>query len=121
MDIHILTQAQNQKTINCIFHIPIPATGSNTASISWRDAMVKEQGGASNIQSVLPDITTEEDSALKAGAIVEVSCTVRFSSLNLTNAERLQEIKNQFNDLKAQIVAEKQIELDFMGFKTDAV
>ncbi len=120
MDIHILTFAENKKTVSCIFHIPVPPSGQNQAGISWRDAIVKEQGGASGIKSVLPDVTTQEDSALKAGVVLEVPFTVRFSSTHLTDAERLQEVKNKFNAEKAKILTQKQATLAFMGFGTTA-
>ena len=116
---HIMAQALGLKTVNVIFHLPIPANGTNTAGISWRDAVVKEQGGASNIISVLPDISTEEDSDLKAGAIVEKQENMKFSIIGLTNAQRLQEIRDRFTALTTEFIAEKQITLDFMGYEGD--
>lgn len=115
-DFHILTQSDNQKTITVIFHIPIPSTGVNDAGISWQAAVVMAQGGADAITSSLPDISAEELSSLKAGAIVEKQTTVRFSSTNLTNAQRLQEIKDAFNVTKTELVSEKQNSLAFIGY-----
>lgn len=118
-DFHVLTQANDKKTVNVVFHISVPASGTNDAGISWRNAVVKEQGGADNIVSVLPDITTQEESALKSGELIERLEPVRFSSISITNAQRLQEIRNHFNSLSQEIIAEKQITLDFMGYEGD--
>jgi len=115
-DYHILTQGRDKKTINVLFHIPIPATGTNDVGISWQAAVVREQGGADAISSNFLDISAEELSALKAGSIVEKQVTVRFSSTILTNAQRLQEIKNTFNTMKTEFVSEKQIDLAFIGY-----
>ncbi len=115
-DFHVLTQNTDQKTVNVVFHIPIPATGINQAGVSWQDAVVREQGGINNISSVLNDITAEELSSLKSGALVEKQDTVRFSTTDLTNAERLQEIKDHFNGLKTELITEKQITLAFIGY-----
>lgn len=114
---HVLKQAPDIKTAEVIFHIPIPV-GNNSAGISWRAALVKELGGADAITSQLPGITTEELSALKSGALYEVQVQVRFSStVNITDAQRLQEIKNAFTAETNRIVAEKAITLKFMGLE----
>ena len=114
MDYHILQQHIKQKTANVVFHIPIPSS-INSAGITWQAAVVKDMGGANAISSVLPDITTQEETDLKSGALLEQQVTVRFSSVSLTNAQRLQEIKDAFTQLKTNVLAEKQITLNFMG------
>jgi len=116
-DYHILTQDPKKKTVQVIFHIPVPSSGTNAAGISWQDAMVKEQGGASNIVSSLSSIASEEESALKAGALIEVTKTVRFSSTNLSNDERKAEIEAAFEKAKKDVFAEKQIVLEWMGYE----
>lgn len=117
-DFHILTQDNERKIVNCIFHIPIPI-GDNSASITWAAAVVREQGGADAISSNLPDISSEELSALKAGNLYERQLTVRFSSKDLTNPQRLDEIRAAFTAEKTAIQAEKQITLDFIGYEGD--
>lgn len=118
-DFHILAQDIKRKTINCVFHISIPNGGANAAGITWAEAIVKEQGGADAIVSLLPDISSEELLALKAGTLYEKRFTVRFSSTNLTNAQRLNEIKEAFIGESATLIAEKQITLNFMGYEGD--
>lgn len=115
---HILNQDTKHKSVSVVFHIPIPGT-NNSAGITWQQAVVKELGGAGGIVSVLPDITSQEDSDMKAGVILEMRVNVRFSSVNLTNAQRLQEIKDEFNNVKSGVIAGKQITLDFIGLEGD--
>jgi hypothetical protein len=119
-DFHILTQDIERKVAQCVFHIPIPV-GDNSANITWAAAVVREQGGANAISSVLPDISAEEESALKAGTILERRLGVRFSSKDLTNTQRLAEIEAAFTTEKAAIQAEKQITLDFIGHEGDVI
>lgn len=117
MNFHILTMDEKLKTANVIFHIPIPATGTNQAEISWQDAVVRELGGADNINSKLPDISIEEETDLKAGVLFEKQMFVRFSSTDLTNAERLAEIKAKFAEIQTTLIAEQQITLNWIGFQ----
>jgi hypothetical protein len=120
-DYHIQTQDDEKKSASVVFHIPIPASGTNEANLSWRDAIVREQGGSANITSVLPNIEATEDTKLKAGELLEVSRAVNFSSKNLTPAERNAEIVTFFNNLVSEIVAEKQITLEWIGYAADVV
>jgi len=113
MDYHILTQSKDKKTINVVFHFPISATGDNQAGKQWREAVVLEQGGADNIVSVLSGMP--ELASLKAGEIIEVQKTVRFSSVNLDNTQRENEIKAEYTELKDEIIAEKEVTLAFIG------
>lgn len=118
MDFHILTQSKDQNTINAVFHIFVPAT-NNDAGITWQQAVVKEAGGADKIVSVLSDISSAELTAMKSGSLIEKVENVRFSSIFLTNAQRLQEVKDRYNVLKTLLIEEKQITLAFMGYKGD--
>lgn len=120
-DYHVLTQDEKNRSISVVFHIPIPATGVNEAGFSWRNAIVKEQGGSANIISSLPDISKVEDTALKAGEIFEKQTIVRFSSVNLSNAQRKIQIETMFDKIKTDLVAEKQITLQWIGYSADAI
>jgi len=112
-DFHILTQAKDQNTVNVVFHIPVPAT-KNEAGITWQEAVVKEAG---TINSVLPDITPAELTLLETGELIEKSENVRFSSIYLTDIERLQQVKDRYETLKTSLIEEKQITLNFMGLE----
>lgn len=111
-DIHILTQSKDQNTVNVVFHIPIPAT-LNDAGITWQEAVIREIG---TVSSVLPNIDAAELLLLESGALIEKSESVRFSSIYLTNAERLQQVKDRYSVVKISLIEEKQITLNFMGF-----
>jgi hypothetical protein len=121
-DYHILTQDEDSKGISAVFHIPIPAAGSNAAGVQWRNAIVLEQKGAVNITSVLPELSGQaEEVSMKAGIVYERLVRVRFSSTNLTDTQRKQEVENKFNIVKAAIIAEKQKTLSWIGFAGDVV
>ena len=119
-DYHILNTDVKLKTVNVVFHIPIPAT-NNAVGVSWQDALVLSLGGADAIDSVLTDITPAEESAMKAGSIFENVATVRFSSLDLTNAQRLAEVETAYTAAESGVLAEKQITLNFFGKSGDVV
>jgi len=118
MDIHVLQCSKDLKTVRVVFHYAVPA-GNNQAGISWQNAIVMDRGGADNINSVLVGIDADELANMKTGALVESVGTVRFSSINLTNTERLQEIKDKYNECKNKFFEDKQIELAFMGYSTN--
>jgi len=117
---HIRETDIRLKTVSTVFHIPIPAT-NNDVGVSWQAALVLSLGGADAISSVLTDITPEEESAMKAGSINEISGNVRFSSQNLTNAERLAEVEAAYTMAKDDNLAEMQITLNFYGKSGDVV
>lgn len=119
-DYHILTTDLRLKTVSTVFHVPIPAT-NNAVGVSWRAALVLSLGGADAISSVLTDITPEELNALKAGEIFEDVATVGFSSVNLTNAQRLAQVETAYTAASSDVLAEKQITLNFYGKSGDVV
>jgi hypothetical protein len=118
-DYHILSQDRDEKTVSVVFHIPVPSTGTNRAGLSWRDAVVREQGGSASITSVLPDISATEDTQLKAGELYEKRETVRFSSKNLTPAQRQAEVEARFTEASTELISEKQVVLEWIGFQGD--
>jgi len=109
------------KTVNVVFHIPIP-TGNNAVGIAWRTALIAHLGGASAIKSVLLEVVgTQEEIDMKAGAILEKSCTVRLPSRNLTDAQRLAEVVSAFTAEKNMELTTKQIQLKYFGKVGDVV
>lgn len=116
-DYHILTQDDKKRTISAVFHILVPIAGTNEAGLTWWQAVVGELGGSAAIVSVLPGISVAEDTQLKAGKIIEKVETVRFTSVNLTKGQRKAEIEAYFNELKTDLIAEKQIILEWMGYE----
>lgn len=119
-DYHILEQARDKKTISVVFHVAVPAGGTNEANIPWGDAIVLHLGGAAAITSVLPDVTgTQEETDMKTGAIIEIRGEVRFSGVNMTNSERRVEIEAAYINAAAAEIIEKQEDLAFIGFNAD--
>jgi hypothetical protein len=120
---HLLTQAQDKKTINVIFHIPIPDV-QNAAEKSYRLAlkeMLEHASETGTIESICPDITAAELTQIQNGEIYEISRSKRFSSLSLTNAQKRDELDVEFNILKTEARSELQIELEWWGLKRDVV
>jgi hypothetical protein len=118
-DYHILRANIDLRTIDVVFHIPIPDT-DNFAGVSFREALVRDQGGADNIVSVLPELVgTQEETDLKAGALLEYTETFRFSSINLTNVQRRNEVANRFTTLTTDKVDEIHVTHNFYGYHAD--
>ena len=117
---HVRQMQENKKMVKIVFHIPIPGGGTNQAGISWQAAVVLDQGGQDAIETVLPEIQgTAEETSMKAGELVEVQEWLRFSSTNLTNAQRKAEIEARYMELAADLIVEKQITLSFIGLADD--
>lgn len=109
------------KTVGVIFHIPIPI-GNNAVGIAWRTALVAYLGGADTIISALPEVRqTAEESDMKAGVILEKVLTIRFSSANLTDAQRLAEIVTAFTTEKNAELTMKQTQLKYFGKVGDVI
>ena len=113
-DYHIREVAADKKTINVVFHLPVPAT-NNVVGVAWRTALVAQQGGADAITSVLLDIAAEDLTALKAGELYERVLTMRFSSITLTNAERLAEVAAKYSLELSEVQSNLQATLDYYG------
>lgn len=113
-DYHILQTDSDTKTVNVVFHISIPSF-NNVVGVSYRTALVNYLGGAANINSVVPDITTTELDNMKIGAIYEKPYIVRFSSLFLTDAQRLEQVEMAFTQQKSIELNEKQMLLRYYG------
>lgn len=116
-DFHILEQAPDQKTVSVACHFPVAAT-NNEAGISYRDALVAylTRGGAT-ISSDVAD--AGELTQMQAGEVYEHQTSVRFSSLNLTNAQRLAEVQAFYNTEKTKVQADLQTRLAFYGYGGD--
>ena len=117
-DYHIREMAADLKTVNTVFHIPIPA-GTNTVGIGWRDALVAHLGGADAITSVMLDISSADLTSMKAGELFEHVYTMRFSSLFLTGPERLAEIRAAYTTAQTDDLATLQANLQYYGYAGD--
>lgn len=116
MDYHILSQSKDQNTVNVIFHAAVPAA-NNSVGVPWKTALLKKHSGV--IASALYGISSAELALIETGEVIEKVETVRFSSIYLTNTQRLQEIKDRYSVARTQLLEELQIELSFMGHEGD--
>ena len=117
-DYYILETAKDLATVRVVFHIPVSAA-NNAVGVSWQTALAASLGGADAITSVLADIAAEDLTALKNGSLFEKIETVRFTSLGLTNAQRLAEVETAYTAAKTVTLANFQITLNFYGKSGD--
>lgn len=108
--IHIREKDPKNKTVNCIFHILVPAT-QNAVGVNWKYVVQK----ALTPDPLMSDNDSTENASISAGDIYEVAETVRFSSLTLTNAERLAEVETWYNAKKDTIFQQLKNRLDYFG------
>lgn len=108
--IHIREKDTKDKTANCIFHFIVPAT-QNAIGMNWNDVIQK----AKQPVPLMADNDTTENANISAGSVYEYPETVRFSSINLTNAARLAEIQAAYTARQSQIFTALVSELDFFG------
>ena len=118
---HILSQADDLKTLETVQHIAI-ASANNAAGVNYRTALVQylTQGGVT-IGSVVPGIEAAELTALQNGSLYEVQRTYRFSSLNLTNAQKATELDAYYTAQVTQIIGELQRMLQWWGYSRNVV
>ena len=114
-DYHILESQEDLKRARVVFHVPVPSS-QNAAGITWQVAVAMEQ---SDKISILTNITTEEAAQLVSGEIIEKVENMKFSSTSLNNAQRLQEVKDRALFWKTELINEKQVTLNFMGYQGD--
>ena len=104
-DFHVLDKAVNGKTCRAAIHLAIPDE-NNLAGVNYRTAIVERFG---EITSVVPNHVTEfpsDDAALKSGAQYETVIMKRFTSRNLTNNQRRQQIRVEVIQMKIDIQTE---------------
>lgn len=109
-DIHVREKDQKSRTVNCVFHFTVPAT-NNAVGIPWNEVINK----AKMPTPLMADNDTTENDNIAAGSILEILETVRFSSINLTQAERVAEIQAAYSERKDEVFIELANELDYFG------
>jgi hypothetical protein len=115
---HILIQDLERKSVSVVFHVPIPATGVNLASVQWREAVKKERAFNKATGSVLPDIIAAEQTQIDNGEIIEVMQEIGSSPV-ASDAVRKVQIEAEFNKVKVQLLSEKQITLAWIGYQAN--
>lgn len=109
-DMHVREKDTHNKTANCIFHFAVPAT-QNSIGMDWNEVIQK----AKNPSALMADNDSTEKANIEAGSILEVAETVRFSSKNLTDPQRLAEIQAAYSARQSQVFTDLASELDFFG------
>ena len=109
-DIHIREKDTQNKTVNCIFHFQVPAT-ANAAGVLWNEVIQK----AKNPTPLMPENDSTENAQIVAGSIYELAETVRFSITNLTNEQRIDQVKAAYAARQTTVFQTLGSELDFFG------
>jgi len=109
-NIHVREKDKRDKTINCIFHFAVPAT-QNAIGMDWNEVIEK----AKKPVPMMTENDTTENANISSGSILEVMESVRMSSTNLTNAERLAQIQAAYTAKQSEVFGDLAKELDFFG------
>ncbi|MDX9787945.1 MAG: hypothetical protein RBT11_14260 [Desulfobacterales bacterium] len=92
---HILSQSDDKKTINVVFHYVVPAAAKNAANILYTDIVKKCCDLTSQIPNHQIDFAQEYQD-MQDGKVIERLLNIRFSSLSLTPAQKKAEIEAAF-------------------------
>lgn len=109
-NIHIREKDRMDKTVNCIFHFAVPAT-QNANGTDWNEVIQK----AMKPVPLMDDNDSTENANITAGSVLELAETMRYSSTNLTNTQRLAEIQAYYLIRKNEVFGELASTLDFFG------
>lgn len=114
-DYHILEQDKDKKGYTVAFHFPV-ANANNSAGRSWRTCLAEykvKDGGS--LTSRVPNIDGAEQTQINGGEVNEVVQFFRFSSANLTAAQKKGEIDAAWNTIKTDKESELQVILENWG------
>jgi hypothetical protein len=118
-DYHVMSQSADLKTVQIVFHIPVPDV-VNEAAINYRAALVQQLTlDGAVIVSAYPNTIGAEITLLEAGELLEVVKSVRFSRLGLTPAEKAAELDVEYAAVQASLLTDKQAELEWWGADRD--
>lgn len=115
-DYHVLTQRKNARTVDVVFHIPIP-DDINAADYSLRSA-VSELIGTSTFTSQVPWLTGQEVTDLQNGILFEQMETVKFLATD-DDTQKQTKIENRFTVTSTNIVDKLKTILKFWQFNSD--
>jgi len=109
-EIHIREKDRMDKTVNLVMHFIVPLT-QNANGTNWNEVIQK----ALKPVASMDDNDTTENAAVASGSVLELAETMRYSSTNLTNAQRLAEIQAFYLVRKDEVFGELAATLDFFG------
>ena len=117
---HILSQADDKKTITVVFHYTVPLTAKNAANILFTDIVKK----CCDLTSQIPDHQTlyaQEYQDMQDGKVIERQINLRFSSLGLTAVQKKTEVEAAYAPHKDAEFARLQTEWEWYGFAGNVV
>lgn len=125
-DYHILAQSIDKKTIQVALHYTIPANSQNKVSKYHRDliVIVRKDQATGMVESQVPYLADEfatELAQLRSGEKLEEIISYRFSSLNLSVAEKRAEIEALWSARQTEIFDELQKQLEYYHYDNDIV
>jgi len=94
---HILKKSVDGRNAEVYVHLPVPATKTTVGTTLNDDTMTYQWALKESLESTvsaIPNITGAEQTQLDNGELYEYHHPFRFSSLELTNAQRRAEIEN---------------------------
>lgn len=112
MNIHLLDQDAENRSVQVVFHIPVPP-GNNAAGTPWKTAVQRSLAPTPTMGWNAP----AENAAIASGEVLEVTETVTFSSKTRTNPQRLAEIQGAYAARHAALLAELAVKLNFFGYE----
>ena len=118
---HILESAIDGKTIKVIFHCVLSTGEKNWTNEAGKTApwcIVRSK----DLESQLPNFGTDfaaEYALMQVGEVTESSQTVRFSSINLTPAQKRAEIETAYTAWRAENIANMLKEFEWYGYDND--
>lgn len=106
----IHTNKTSNGTVDVIFHIPVQA-GVNRIGITWQECVKSCPDFIKTSQALQKD----DLPAIKNGEIIEHREEFNFSTPDLTDAEKLEELQARFAELEGQINENLQKILRYFG------
>ena len=113
-NIHIKELDIKNKTVSCVFHIPVPA-GNNSAGVVWTTAV---KNSLNPIAEMSYNNQTE-NTAIENGEMLETAVTVRFSSISITDAQRLAEVEAKYETESVILLQKLANKLKFFGLEVN--
>jgi hypothetical protein len=116
--------AKKRNWIRMICHIPIPDENNSANPAHNLRTCVKEwqEKNGDTISTKVPNLSTDfpsEWSEMQSGAIYEYELILYFSSADLTNLQRRNEMDTKYSSLVTEKIAEFRSKLKFWGFNRD--
>jgi len=118
---HILESAIDGKTVTVVFHCVLTTAEKNWTNSAGKTApwcIVRSRDLTSQLPNFETDFATEY-ALMQNGEVTESRQTVRFSSINLTPAQKRDEIEAAYTVWRAECISDMQKEFEWYGYDND--